>query len=426
MHKDAHSHLTEDELMILNSSIAIPMITGTSDSLRGVSANTAEATSESILKLAKQVEQARVELSRLLKQNQFALDLLAEQFLSRVNAGVDISDLALGKFQDHYIVQADMFVQLDTEGTGDGSNETARNNSDFGSDINCNDLSSYHFLPAFLIEVAAQVLESKPVESLADLNYKHRLFHCQQQLQNLRQQMIVKNTGLVAFAARRYKTTNLSFDDVMQEGLIGLIKAVDRFDPDRAIRFSTYAIFWIKQAVSRLIVKQEKIVRLPVALAEKASALLEIIRKSYLQNERWPSWEELHGQSNLSESDIKTLISYYQATHSLDAALQEDGDDLTLMDQMQQQQFALPLNALIDHALTHYLDEVIASLPEKEASILIWRFGLKNHAEMTLQAVADQLQVTRERVRQIQNEALKKLKQQFGCELRLFLEANDS
>ncbi len=402
------------------------MITGTSDSLRGKSASTAEATSESILKLAKQMEQARVELSRLLKQNQFASDVLAEQFLSRVSAGVDISDLALGKFQDHYIVQANMFVQLDTEGAVDGSSETPRNSSDFVSDLNCNDLSSHHFLPAFLTEVSAQVLQSMPVESVADLNYKNRLFHCQQQLQNLRQQMIVKNTGLVAFAARRYKTTNLSFDDVMQEGLIGLIKAVDRFDPDRAIRFSTYAIFWIKQAISRLIVKQEKIVRLPVALAEKASAVLEIIRKSYLQNERWPSWEELHGQSNLSESDIKTLISYYQATHSLDATLQEDGDDLTLMDQMQQQQFALPLNALIDHALTHYLDEVIASLPEKEASILIWRFGLKNHAEMTLQAVADQLQVTRERVRQIQNEALKKLKQQFGCELRLFLEANDS
>jgi len=238
--------------------------------------------------------------------------------------------------------------------------------------------------------------------------------------------MIVNNTGLVAFVARKQQTTHLSHDDVMQEGVIGLIKAVDRFDPGRGIRFSTYAIFWIKQAISRLIVKQEKTVRLPVALAEKASAVLEVIRNSYLENERWPTWQELQGQSSLSEAEIKILINYYQSTLSLDASLDEDDDDLTLMAHMKQQQFALPLNALIDQGLTHYIEQLIAALPEKEALVLTWRFGLKNHAEMTLQAVADQMQVTRERVRQIQNEALKKLKQQFGYELKLFLEANES
>ncbi len=95
------------------------------------------------------------------------------------------------------------------------------------------------------------------------------------------------------------------------------------------------------------------------------------------------------------------------------------------MARMKQQQFALPLDELIDRNLGQYLDHVVATLPEKEAAILNMRFGLKNYTEMTLQAIADQLQVSRERVRQIQNDALKKLKNQFGCDLVLFLEPHD-
>jgi RNA polymerase primary sigma factor len=235
--------------------------------------------------------------------------------------------------------------------------------------------------------------------------------------------MIVNNTGLVAFVAHKHKTINLSFDDLMQEGSIGLIRAVDRFDAQRGICFSTYAIFWIKQAISRLIVKQEKVVRLPVALAEKASGLFEIMRNYYLEHQRWPTFHQLHTQCNLSDDEIKTVSSYYQATHSLDASLSEESDDdHTLMDSMQQHQFPSPLNELIDNNLALHLVNSVASLPENEASILNMRFGLQNQSEMTLQAIADQLNVTRERVRQIQNQALKKLKQQFGCELMPFLD----
>jgi RNA polymerase primary sigma factor len=216
----------------------------------------------------------------------------------------------------------------------------------------------------------------------------------------------------------------LSFEDLMQEGSIGLIKAVDRFDASRGIRFSTYAIFWIKQAISRLIVKQEKVVRLPIALAERSSVVFEVMRNSYLEHNRWPSLLEIKAQCDLSMDDIKTISSYYQSTHSLDSAQSDDGDDQTLMATLPQHQFAQPLNELIDSNLSLYIGKVVASLPEKEAAILNMRFGLHNHHEMTLQAIADQLHVTRERVRQIQNDALKKLKQQFGYDLLPFLEPN--
>jgi len=161
-------------------------------------------------------------------------------------------------------------------------------------------------------------------------------------------------------------------------------------------------------------------------LAERACAVFEAMRNAYLQTERWPSVEQLKKLCDLSEDEIKTIRSYYQATHSLDASGDTDEDEgLTLMARMKQQQFALPLDELIDRNLGRYLGHVVATLPEKEAAILNMRFGLKNHTEMTLQAIADQLQVSRERVRQIQNDALKKLKNQFGCDLVLFLEPHD-
>jgi len=167
-------------------------------------------------------------------------------------------------------------------------------------------------------------------------------------------------------------------------------------------------------------------VPLPVALAEKASVVFEAMRNSYLQKERWPNLTELKQSCDLSEQDIKTISSYYQATHNLDASANEEDDNMEVMAKMQQQQFSLPLDQLIEADLAHYMDKAVASLPEKQAVILAMRFGLKNHTEMTLQAVADHLNVTRERVRQIQNEALKKLKQQFGFDLMLFLEPKDS
>lgn len=160
--------------------------------------------------------------------------------------------------------------------------------------------------------------------------------------------MIAGNVRLVAFVAHKYKTTALSFDDLLQEGVVGLIKAVDRFDPYRGYQFSTYAVPWIKQAISRLIVKQEKPVRLPVALAERACAVFEAMRKSYLQTERWPSVEQLKTLCDLSEDEIKTIRNYYQATHSLDEETEED-EGQALMARMKQHQFALPLDELIDH-----------------------------------------------------------------------------
>ncbi|MDD1620684.1 MAG: RNA polymerase sigma factor RpoD/SigA [Methylococcaceae bacterium] len=366
-----------------------------------------EPVSSSTRSLALRMEQARQQLLELLLLNPYALELLSAQLSSTSGEGVDYM---IGKQDkiDTDIVQDHCFVQPA--------------NTSIDNPPHQREPSSIHFFPALLIRVAEQI-QTMPCD---ELGYKTKLVACRRNLQTIRQQMISSNTGLVAFVAYKHKTTTLSFDDLMQEGIVGLIRAVDRFDPSRGIRFSTYAIFWIKQAISRLIVKQEKVVRLPVALAEKASIVFEAMRSCYLEHNRWPSLPELQGRCDLSLEEIKSISGYYQATHSLDASLTDENDDQTLMASLKQHQFALPLNELIANNLSLYLSKVVASLPEKEATILNMRFGLKNHTEMTLQAVADQLHVTRERVRQIQNKALKTIKQQFGYDLMPFLEPNDN
>ncbi|OQW79994.1 MAG: RNA polymerase subunit sigma-32 [Proteobacteria bacterium ST_bin11] len=395
--------------------------------------------------LAVQVEQARQTLLALLLENKQTNALIINRFLHDLNSGVDCSDLIVAKNSEDFkrllqlmvnsqaakknntgfygenngqekVVQADNVVQL--------SGSEFAQQSLVARSVN-RLLYSLHLLPVFLMDSAAQADGVLSADSEDSADFKKRLSKAKRELKTLRQQMISANTGLVAFVAHKYKTSNLSFEDLMQEGLVGLIKAVDRFDPDRGICFSTYAIYWIRQAISRLIVKQEKIVRLPVALAEKAATVFEAMRSCYLKYERWPSIAELKLACDLSEQEIKTISSYYQATHSLDAAIGDDDDNLELMAKMQQHQFSLPLDELIDQDLAQYVDKAVASLPEKQAAILTMRFGLRDHTEMTLQAVADQLHVTRERVRQIQNEALKKLKQQFGFDLMLFLEPKD-
>ncbi len=368
--------------------------------------------------LAEEMEKARIKLLNLLLEKPYTATLLKQQLIASAVEGVDYTlnntdKTELDKpVQDSNVVQATTLDKSFVDSIGLTSTKQDYN------------LENAHYFPVFLLKVAETAGQELKQAADADSAYRTRLSAARLSLQRIRQQMIASNTGLVAFVACKYKTLSLSFDDLMQEGTIGLIKAVDRFDASRGIRFSTYAIFWIKQAISRLIVKQEKVVRLPIALAERSSIVFELMRNCYLEHNRWPTLAEIKAGCDLSMDDIKTISRYYQSTHSLDSSQSEDNDDHTLMASLPQHQFAQPLDHLIDNNLSQFMDRIVESLSEKEVTILTMRFGLRNHHEMTLQAIADQLHVTRERVRQIQNDALKKLKQQFGCDLMPFLETN--
>jgi RNA polymerase primary sigma factor len=369
------------------------------------------------LELAMNLEQNRQALQLLLLEQELASTLLLQYYLSQLDNGVDSWEMVSDKTSSQIIVQGTDFVH---------PNLVQPLQSLLNNPVAGFLLLNQRFLTNFLIEVSA-LCQSIPSHEPAFIAYLQKLALAAKALQRSRQKMIARNIGLATFVAHKHKTTVLNVDDLIQEGVIGLIKAVDRFDPYRGFQFSTYAMPWIKQAISRLIVKQEKIVRLPVSLAERACVVFEAMRKAYIQTERWPSVEQLKVLCDLSEDEIKVIRNYYQATHSLDEVRETaDDESLALMARMKQQQFALPIDELIACNLSQYLEQVVATLPEKEAEILNMRFGLKNHTETTLQVIADRLQVSRERVRQIQNQALTKLKNQFGCDLELFLEPNGS
>jgi RNA polymerase primary sigma factor len=396
--------------------------------------------------LASRVEHARRYVLETLLENNDMASYIVTQLFTELRHGDDASDIILLKKTDEYSQSINNFVTACAEQLGElvefrknplpwHGDKAGRNpsivqvsNSAYAYGLTCSAgirtaLLDLHFLPVYLIETSTVLEKSLHFAGMLDAVYRTRLRSARAKLQSLRQEMISCNAGLVAFVAHKYRASSLSFDDLMQEGIVGLIKAVDRFNPERGNCFSTYAIYWIKQAISRLIVKQDKMVPLPVALAEKSAPVFDMMRNTFLNSERWPTLAELKASCDLSEQEIKTISSYFQSTFLADTS-SEDG--MAVMEKMQQYQFSQPLDNLIDTDLAAYVDKAVSSLPEKQAIILAMRFGLKNHTEMTLQAVADQLQVTRERVRQIQNEALQRLKQQFGFDLMLFLEPKDT
>ena len=208
---------------------------------------TTEQSETEPIRLAIELEQARSCLSVFLMDNPYSARVIAEQ-------------LAIGrqKSGDYFGVPC-----------GKTSIYSMDSPSEKSLDITEQNPQNQHLLPLFLIKIAG-LLARHPANDSFTINYKRKLEKYRLDLQVDRQKMISANLGLVAFVADKYTTSNLGFDDLMQEGILGLIKAVDRFDPYRGICFSTYGVFWIKQAISRLIFKQDKIVRLPVPLAEKA------------------------------------------------------------------------------------------------------------------------------------------------------------
>lgn len=278
-------------------------------------------------------------------------------------------------------------------------------------------VSDFHFLPSLLHQVAKTILDEGEIAQ----NDKACIEHYQGELMQSRCKMVEGNIRLVTYVAKQFKYTKLAFSDLLQEGTVGLIKAVDRFDYQREVRFSTYAIYWIKQTISRFIVKQEKTVRLPFSIATKAALVFDTMHDRLQLTNRWPSAYELSQLCNISENEIIAILKYYQPGVSLFSTVNSDQDMPELIDTLEQTHFPLPLEEMSQQNLSHTIDQAIKSLPEREADVICARFGIHNCVEMTLQEIADHLHISRERVRQIQNNAIQKLKKTYGLQLEDFL-----
>ncbi len=224
-----------------------------------------------------------------------------------------------------------------------------------------------------------------------------------------REQMIKANLRLVVKIAHDYEGLGLPLLDLINEGNIGLMKAVERFDPSKGGKLSTYGAWWIKQSIKRALANQSKTIRLPVHLVDKISRMRRTAMRLQEIFGREPSDDELGEELNISASRVAQLRTAAIRPASLDAPIGDD-DSNNFAEVVQDENAENPYEQLEEKTVTGMLSDMVNTLDEREATILRYRFGLDGGNERTLEEVGQRFGVTRERVRQIQNIALNKLR----------------
>lgn len=227
--------------------------------------------------------------------------------------------------------------------------------------------------------------------------------------QSAKNELVEANLRLVVSLARHYQGCGLSYQDLIQEGNIGLIKAAEKFDASKGFRFSTYASWWIKQALSRAIADQSRTIRIPVHMTENINKFKKTERDLLSQLNREPKIKEIADAMGISEKQAKEIQSYIVEPTSLDIQVGDD-DDTTIGSFIEDTHFVNPESAYIKESNGDIVNAVLDTLSDREANILRLRFGIGGKKAMTLEEVGKEYGLTRERIRQIEAKALRKLR----------------
>jgi RNA polymerase nonessential primary-like sigma factor len=224
-----------------------------------------------------------------------------------------------------------------------------------------------------------------------------------------RKRMIESNLRLVVKIARRYMNRGLAFLDLIEEGNLGLIRAVEKFDPERGFRFSTYGTWWIRQTIERAIMNQTRTIRLPIHVVKEINAYLRAARSLAQELDHEPTSEEIAQLLNKPIEDVERMLGLNERVSSTDSSVMSDSGK-TLLDTIPDSNARDPTDTLQEEGVHSNLEDCLSRLSDKQREVVERRFGLHGHPVSTLEEVGQEIGVTRERVRQIQMDALKKLK----------------
>ena len=267
---------------------------------------------------------------------------------------------------------------------------------------------------------AIEVETGLAIVSIKDIN--RRMSIGEAKARRAKKEMVEANLRLVISIAKKYTNRGLQFLDLIQEGNIGLMKAVDKFEYRRGYKFSTYATWWIRQAITRSIADQARTIRIPVHMIETINKLNRISRQMLQEMGREPSPEELAERMLMPEDKIRKVLKIAKEPISMETPIGDD-EDSHLGDFIEDTTLELPLDSATGESLRNATHEVLAGLTAREAKVLRMRFGIDMNTDHTLEEVGKQFDVTRERIRQIEAKALRKLRHPSRSEiLKSFLD----